>query len=55
MATATTKVKNDKHNKPINTGNIKRTHRLIGTRHILSIAISPPSVGLIKFDNPSPT
>ena len=40
--------------KVMNTGKINLIHLSIGTLHMLNIAISPPSVGLIKFDKPSP-
>lgn len=54
MVTAMIKIKKAKAIKLINTGSIKRIHRSIGTRHILNIAISPPNVGLMRLDNPSP-
>ena len=54
MATATIRATKDKEINVINTGNIKRTHRSMGTLHILNIAMSPPKVGFIKLETPSP-
>ena len=38
----------------IKTGKINLIQRSIGTRLILNIAISPPSVGLTRLVRPSP-